>query len=299
MRTLLKIVCQKCNRSFLKYEMYIKENARLGHSLYCSKKCQFEYRKTGKLLVCNNSLCKERFYRAKNDILKYNYCSQSCAAIVNNQRYPKWPKRYCILCQKEFKNRGPKYCSSRCGRLAISNYRSLQSKYSQEQIISALKDFNKQHKRAPAKREMLDMVGCATNKFGSWTATIQAAGLEPNRSHDNRMYRRTRTKAHDGHECDSISEAIIDNWLVEHNISHIRDVKYPSTNHKSDWAIDNNKVFIEYFGLAKDSQRYDRSVKSKINICRINKIRLIGIYPKDLYPINRLDKILNKFIPDN
>lgn len=295
MRNLLKVVCQNCNSSFLKYEMYIKENARLGHNLYCSKECQFAYRKTGKFLICNNSICNEGFYRAKNNILKYNYCSQSCAAIVNNQRYPKWPKRYCILCHKEFKNRGPKYCSRRCGRLAISNYRSLQSKYSQEQIISILRNFNQKHKRVPAKRELPEIVGCATNKFGSWTATIQAANLKPNRSHDNRMYHRTRTKALDDHLCDSISEAIIDNWLYKNKIKHIRNAPYPNTNHIADWAI-NNRVFIEYFGLAKDSPRYDRSIKEKINLCRKNKIKLIDIYPRDLYPKNNLDKLLTKLI---
>src|SRR3989344_8607562 len=158
MKNLLKVVCQNCDRSFLKYEMHIKENARLGHNLYCSKKCQFDYRKTGKLLICNNSICKERFYRVKNDILEYNYCSQSCAATVNNQKYPKWPKRYCKMCKKEFKNRDSEYCSTKCGYLSTSNYRNGKSKYTREQIILVIRNFYQQHKRVPAKREVLGIV---------------------------------------------------------------------------------------------------------------------------------------------
>ena len=98
------------------------------------------------------------------------------------------------------------------------------------------------------------------------------------------MYRRTRTKARDGHVCDSVSEALIDNWLHQHKISHARDAKYPTTKHRADWSIQDGKVFIEYFGLAKDSPRYDREVKIKKNLCRKNKIKLIEIYPSDLYP---------------
>ncbi len=140
------------------------------------------------------------------------------------------------------------------------------------------------------------IVGTAIHKFGSWNNAVTAAGLEPHRSDDNRMYHRTKTKAQDGHVCDSVSGAIIDNWLTKNNISHVRDTKYPTTNHRADWSVKNGKVFIEYFGLAKDSPRYDRAVKEKIKLCRKNKIKLIGIYPKDLYPNNQLGKVLNGLI---
>ena len=272
--------------------MHIKENARLGHNLYCSKECQFDYRKTGKLLVCDNSICKEGFYRAKNDILRYNYCSQSCAATVNNQKYPKWPKKYCAICEKEFKNRDSEYCSSKCGWSATRRYRISKSKYSQKQIISKIKSFYKKYNRVPAKRETVELVSCATNKFDSWNNAIIAAGLTPNRSHDNRMYRRSRTKANDGHLRDSVSESIIDNWLHKNKIPHFRNAAYPNTNHLADWGINNNKIFIEYFGLAKDSPRYDRSIKEKQKLCRKHKIKLTEIYPKDLYPKNLLDQKL-------
>ena len=291
----VKVKCNFCHKQFNKEKRHFNWNKKLGHNSFCSKRCEAEYRLDGKWLICGNNNCKKRFYRNLAGISPSNYCSGSCAAIVNNQKYPKWPKRYCAICKKEFKNRDSAYCSIKCGYAATSKYRTGKSKYTREQVLLIIKSFHQKHQRVPAKREVLGIVGCATHKFGSWTATIQTAGLIPHRSHDHRMYRRMKTKATDGHVCDSISEAIIDNWLARHNISHTRDAKYPTTNHKADWAI-GNSVFVEYFGLAKDSPRYDRAVKEKIKLCRKNKIKLIGIYPKDLYPNNQLGKVLSRLI---
>ena len=104
------------------------------------------------------------------------------------------------------------------------------------------------------------------------------------------MYRRTKTKARDGHICDSISEALIDNWLTQHDIPHERDARYPTTKHRADWRV--GDTFIEYFGLAKDSPRYDHSVKKKQEICQAYKIALIELYPSDLYPQQSLENKL-------
>lgn len=110
------------------------------------------------------------------------------------------------------------------------------------------------------------------------------------------LYKRVETKARDGHICDSTSEAIIDDWLTKNGISHNKDVPYPQTNHRADWAIEKGKVFIEYFGLANDSPRYDRAVQKKIQFCQKYKIKLIEIYPSDLYPRACLDSKLKNEI---
>lgn len=96
------------------------------------------------------------------------------------------------------------------------------------------------------------------------------------------MYKRRNATAKDGHLCDSISEVIIDNWLSDHNIGHIKNASYPNTHHKADWAV--RGVFIEYFGLAEDSPRYDRIISKKKLLCRRLGIPLVEIYPKDIYP---------------
>lgn len=292
MLSVVKVRCYFCHKNFLTKRAYFVFNKEFGYNSFCSRKCHYKSKFRGKTLICDNPTCDKKFYRAPNDILANNYCSSACAATVNNQKYPKWPKRRCAICKKEFKNRDSKYCSTKCGYLSISNYRSGRSKYTKEQLLSAIKDFYRQHQRTPAKREMPKIVDCAIHKFESWTKTIQAAGLIPNRSHDHRMYKRLLGKAKDGHKCDSVSEILVDNWFHKNKIKHSRNVPYPNTNHIADWAVSNGKVFVEYFGLANDSPRYDRAIKEKQELCKKNKIKLIEIYPKDLYPKNLLNNKL-------
>ncbi|HXK40881.1 MAG TPA: hypothetical protein VJ046_02150, partial [Candidatus Paceibacterota bacterium] len=216
-----------------------------------------------------------------------NYCSKSCAAIVNNQKYPKHPPRYCAYsgCKNIVKRVGSPFCSIECGKLS-------KFKYTKEEIIALIKEHVVRTNRVPPKREVPEVSHRAIYLFGSWNNALTIAGLTPNRSHDNRMYKRLLGKAEDGHKCDSVSEILIDNWLHKNKIKHSRNVQYPNTNHLADWAVNNSKIFIEYFGLANDSPRYDRAIKEKKLLCKSNRINLIEIYPKDLYPKNLLDRKL-------
>lgn len=283
-----KVRCSNCKRPFYKYTGHVNENLKLGHKFYCSPSCLSEYKKTGKRLLCENDLCRKGFYRNKSAVLRHNYCSQSCAATVNNYKFPKWPIRHCKICKNVVKREGTPYCSIGCGRVG-------RLKYTKEEILEVIRKYNRETGRTPAKREILDISNCAANLFGVWNNAIIAAGLIPNRSHDHRMYRRIVTKARDGHICDSISEAIIDNWLGKYRVFHRRDVPYPETNHKADWALGEN-VFVEYFGLAGDSPRYDRSIRKKRGLCRKSGIKLIEITAKDLYPVNRIEQKLGEFL---
>lgn len=292
MLSTVKVRCHSCHKQFLTKRAYFVFNKEAGYHSFCSRKCQYKSKLQGRILTCGNSACNKKFYRAPNDISTFNYCSKSCAAVVNNQKFPKWPKRYCAKCGKEFKNRESKYCSSKCGWSVFKVHHL--PKYTREQIIQKVQKATQELGRVPAKRELKDISDKCAGMFGSWNNAILAAGLEPHRSHDHRMYKRTRTKAVDGHLCDSISEAIIDNWLTENKVPHIRDARYPTTNHKADWAIKDGCIFIEYFGLATDSPRYDREIKLKKKLCKKGGINLIEIYPKDLYPKSLLDEILHK-----
>ncbi len=284
----IKIRCHNCKLPFYRELRWVKYNIKINNNNYCSKNCGFDIRKTGKIFKCENVLCSKKFYRAKNNISPHNYCSQSCGATVNNKKFPKRliseEDRYnvCQQCKLRFFTnwKKKKLCSPKC----YSLLRKDRKKYTEEELLKIIKLSFKKLGRVPAKREMKDILGVCTNTFGSWNKAIEASGLVPNRSHDNRMYKRSMAKAADGHICDSISEAIIDNWLTEHRITHEKGVSYPKTNHKADWAIKNGKVLVEYFGLTKDSPRYDRDTRRKKNICRRNNIKLIAIYPEDIYP---------------
>jgi len=210
----VRVGCKFCDKLFLRDTRHHNETLKLGHNWYCSRLCSYEYRKTGREIVCENGICKKRFYRALNDILNHNYCSTSCAATVNNQKYPKrFPlKRSCKECGREFRSRKSKYCSNKCGWSALHNNRGhIAAKYTSEEIQETIKKLAEKLGRSPSRRELGNISYAAIRSFGSWNKAIEIAGLTPNRSHDHRMYKRTKTKATDGHLCDSVSEAIIDN----------------------------------------------------------------------------------------
>lgn len=172
-----------------------------------------------------------------------------------------------------------KYCSSECRQIA--------RRTDPAELVAKLKLLATQLGRTPAKREAGRIAEACIYAFGSWNVAINKAGLVPHRSHNQRMYKRTSTVAVDGHKCDSVSEAIVDDWLTKNNISHLRNAPYPGTGHKADWSIKKN-VFIEYFGLANDSPRYDRSIQEKRKLCEKHNIQLIEIYPVDIYPAIKL-----------
>ena len=157
-------------------------------------------------------------------------------------------------------------------------------KYKPDEVLNIIRQTARESKRVPSKREIKKISDACVWLFGSWNNAVTLAGLRPNRSHSQRMYRRVNAKALDGHLCDSISEAIVDNWFTKNKIFHTRNIPYPGTRHRADWGVGEEDTFVEYFGLAEDSPRYDRSIEKKRELCHENKIKLIEIYAKDLYP---------------
>lgn len=239
----------------------------------------------GPILTCNRPGCNQTFRRLPKEIRKVNfsYCSRSCAVTVNNARFPKRQKvvKRCARpsCTADVTS-SHEYCSRRCFNIE-------RTAYGRNELILLLQKTFQRLGRSPAKRELGPLANNCVRIFSSWNNALFAAGLETHRSHSQRMFKRMNAVASDGHKCDSISEAIIDNWLTKHKILHTRDVRYPTTHHRADWGI-GNKIFVEYFGLVKGSPRYDRSIQEKRSLCKKHGINLIEIYPKDLYPIENI-----------
>jgi len=287
MPILREVECKNCKKKFFRDKGHVNENLKLGHNFYCSRSCEYRNKTTAKTLICEN--CSKDFIRGLKDISRHNYCSRSCAATVNNQKFPKRELGYKICnnpkCNRDFRGR-KKYCSSECSAWK-------RKYYTPELMLNTVRMACKALGRAPVKREFVEMDKAYRKHFGSWNNLLISAGLIPHRSHDHRMYKRVNTKAADGHLCDSISEAIIDNWLTKHGIVHVRGSRYPGANFLADWTI--GDTFVEYFGLAKDSPRYDREVKRKRRFCLRKDIKLIEIYPIDLYPKISLENKLNLF----
>lgn len=124
--------------------------------------------------------------------------------------------------------------------------------------------------------------------FGNWNNAIKAAGFEP-----NPVMFANRYVANDGHECDSFTEKIIDDWLYTKSISHQRRLNYPGSKLLSVDFVVGNK-WIEFFGLAGELKDYDKLVQRKRVICRKNKIKLVEIYPKDLFPARKREQFLTR-----
>ena len=284
-----KVRCVYCKKRFLKSVSRFNEARKFKWNFYCSSECRSSYRKKRSFVTCENYSCGKNFEKLIGAIGAHNYCSRTCAITINNQKFPKRGPgfRICKICSKKFKGQ-KKYCSVPCVKLA-------RQKHDPAKLIKDIKLEYKKLGRIPAKREVPSLASSCIYAFGSWNKAIIAAGLNPNRSHDHRMYKRVMTKAKDGHSCDSVSEALIDNWLADNKVKHVRDFPYPNSGYKTDWAI-NDLLFIEYFGLAGDSPRYDRDVKIKKGLCRKFGINLVAIYPKDLYPTLNLNSKLKNLV---
>jgi hypothetical protein len=295
---LVEIKCAFCGKRFFRNKNQRNEAAKFGWNQYCSKKCQNKAKITRIENVCGDPNCNNKVSRSLNQFKKSKsglvFCSHSCAATFNNAKRPKRKLKLktCLKCGKQFRKStgNKKYCSIKCRKETYL--------HTPKEIIGIIKDTTERLGRIPVKRDLREIDYICRKFFGSWNNAVAAAGLEPNRSHSDRMYKRIIIKASDGHSCDSASEAIIDNWLTKNNIAHERDIHYPNTHHKADWGITfkNKKIFVEYFGLANDSPRYDRAIKKKKQLCRKNNILLIEIYPQDIFPRNFLNQNLkNKF----
>ncbi|MBI3420685.1 MAG: hypothetical protein HY006_01340 [Candidatus Sungbacteria bacterium] len=275
METFQKIICKVCKAPIQRSNGRINENLKLSWDFYCSTSCMSVAWRKRKSFKCENENCGLVFEKLVSQISQHNFCSRSCSITVNNKKRP-IVSRQCARNECEDIVKGElKYCSAICRK-------GVRRRFTKEQLIATLQKTSRERGRVPAKREVEEIRYACVYYFGSWNNAILAAGLKPNRSHSQRMYRRMNAVAKDGHACDSISEARIDNWLTDHRVEHIRDAFYPSTHHRADWNI--GGTFVEYFGLAKDSPRYDRAIKRKRELCRRNNIPLIEIYPDDLYP---------------
>ena len=163
--------------------------------------------------------------------------------------------------------------------------------YTKEKLIQMIKTFVEKHGRSPTKNEFVKIRNSFypnhttfRDYFGTWNNAIRAAGYEPN----EQWFATARDlSAKDGHKCNSVSEIIIDDWLFDNNIPHVREYLYPEGRYSCDFIV--NDIFIEFFGLvnAPDvAPNYRKIMQKKREICRKYNIRLIELYENDLYSLD-------------
>lgn len=225
------------------------------------------------ILVCENPLCRKVFKRRVYKISKHNYCSHSCAVAVNNKTHPRNPGKIkiCSYCGKEFKSR-EKYCSKKCKDLAAIVPGS--------GLLDKIKKFVDKNGRIPYKWE-IGHYSAIRGRFGTWNNAIKAAGFQPNPVMFAKKY-----IANDGDKCDSLAEKIIDDWFYARKIKHRRNFPYPGNEGFTvDFKVGDH--WIEFFGLSGELKRYDELKERKLRLARKNKLNLIAIYPKDIFPSNK------------
>jgi len=280
---LIKAKCTFCGKEFLRTLGQVNEAKKFGWNQYCSIKCHGQTKLRRIERTCANLNCNEKISRELNQFKKSVsgriFCSLSCAASVNNSEFPKRKKRVreCNYCSKKFSGDGKNYCSKKCKDNAQI--------ISKEDLCEQIKEFYKRNKRIPFKRESHHYTA-ARLRFGTWNKAIKSAGFKPNPV----MFAKKHT-ANDKHICDSLAEKIIDDWLYARKIKHRINVPYPGDESlTADFVTKDN--WIEFLGLVGVINKYDRLVERKRRLVKRYKLPLIEIYPKDLFPINNLKKII-------
>jgi hypothetical protein len=276
------VFCFVCGKKFFRDKRQINEAKKFKWKTYCSYECQARRRNKLKYLMCAREGCKKTFIRQKSSVKKVrlSYCSISCAVTVNNCKRAKKTK-VCAnpKCNKIFVGAN-KYCSKNC--LPVR-----QSKYTKEFMVNMIQTFVKENDRPPFKQELIRINKPVRKLFGSWNNAIRLAGFNPNPLLFSRKY-----LAKDGHKCDSLSEKIIDDWLEARKIFHERNVLYPGNfGFTVDFKV--GCYWIEFFGLSGQLKRYDELKLKKIRLVKKFNLKLIELYPYQLFPENKLNEALN------
>jgi len=279
----IKITCKYCGKSFSRKKGRVNEAIKFNWNQYCSLSCQVKA-KTNKIKIkCGNPQCNKKIVRVPSAIPPsgIGFCSRTCAAIINNPKFPKRQKkiRICPNCGGNFTGYR-KYCSIKC-----YPERPI---FPASKIIDEIKKFYKKNGRIPVKREY-HAYRAARLRFGTWNKAIETAGFQPNPVLFAKKY-----IAKDGHKCDSLSEKIIDDWLFKKKIIHEKNAQYLNTLFTADFKI--KDIYIEFFGLHKQLKKYDQLMKIKLKLIKDNNIKLISIYPKDIFPKSKLNGILSDII---
>jgi hypothetical protein len=133
------------------------------------------------------------------------------------------------------------------------------------------------------------------SEFGSWFKALIQAGILDDGT--QRLFFGTRCLAKDGHECTSIGEKTIDDWLTDRDVIHQKEPLYPydpelnpARKLRADWQIEN--ILIEYAGLMNRQEYAEKMSKKKV-LAGKHGIELIVLTAEDLL---KLDKELGHLI---
>jgi len=125
--------------------------------------------------------------------------------------------------------------------------------------------------------------------FGSWLNALILAGILEDGT--KREVFGTRCIAADGHECLSLAEKTVDDWLTANDIPHEKEVNYPHHAYlhpsglmRADWKV--GSILIEYAGLMGDPE-YAAKMETKQQLASEFGLKLIIIEPKHVLNLDR------------
>lgn len=197
-------------------------------------------------------------------------------------------ERKCLICNRSFvvyRTYSKKCCSRSCGKVLQFGSLPFTKEEMIEKILELAQSGDFQKRKASTK-----LVSSAIKFFGTWNKAVQFCGLTPN----TQIYSKKRITCSDGHVVDSLSEKIIDQWLSEQKINHEIHKKYPESNWICDFYLIDYGIWIEYFGLYNEVEEYTEVAKQKIEFCKSKGLKLVTLFPDDLYDTKDFDKkILN------
>ncbi len=111
-----------------------------------------------------------------------------------------------------------------------------------------------------------------------------------------RTSRGARCVALDGHECNSLAELEIDNWLHTHGIPHEKEPYYPghdlynpNVRLRADFRVGN--YWIEYAGLLADPT-YAEKIRIKKLLATSHNLSLIVVKPQDVVKLEKCLAVL-------
>jgi hypothetical protein len=216
------------------------------------------------------------------DIIREVYKQKKRPLTVNDfDKVPGLPSRSMI--EKRFGG----FCRAcyMAGVPSVKHY-----KIDKDEMLEMLKNLYKKLGRAPHSDELVEngLPSCPTYRFyfGSYTKALLLAGVEET-IHSYGNYRGIKCLAKDGTLCASLGELKITNFLIDNGVKFEKEPKYPNSNYRADWKI--NNTLVEFFGLI-GNEKYDRKIKIKREICKREGLKLIEIYPKDLDNLNEVLK---------
>jgi uncharacterized C2H2 Zn-finger protein len=88
----IELLCPQCEKVFTRTKKYIQQSAwSKNKNIFCSKECQRKNLHTSIKTNCANPECNKEIIRILSSFKSGEnvFCSRSCAAIINNAKYPK------------------------------------------------------------------------------------------------------------------------------------------------------------------------------------------------------------------